>query len=217
MSEKLMIWLRIATRLVLVQVMLVALSLLGLVLVGAAPAVTAAARVLDPVRRDENLPLITTMWKTWRVSLVRSNLAAALPGLLAMAAGGNLLLLEGGLLGPSESAAATGPTGTSPLGGILAAASVLVLLMSSLSWLIAVTLVADPELTPFAALRAAVLFPLVWPGTSLSMLATLGAALLVGAMVPVIAVLWGGVGIVLIVELLVSTRRSIPDSRLHAS
>ena len=80
-----MVWLRIATRLVLVQLTMAALSLLGLVLLGTAPAATAAAAVVGPVRRDEDLPVVRTMWGVWRESLLRSNLAAAPAGLLAAA------------------------------------------------------------------------------------------------------------------------------------
>lgn len=217
-----MTWLRIAMRLVLVQVLLVALSLLGLVLIGTAPAATAAAHVVGPIRRDEHLPLVHTMWQTWRASLVRSNLAAAPAGLLALAAGGNLLLLGGGALGatgpsgPTGLAGAAGLAGLPAFGGAVAALSVLMLAVASLAWLIAVTLVADDELTPLAALRASVLFPLAWPGTTVSMLVTLGAVALLGAIVPVAAALWGGAAIMLVVELLVSTRRQVPDARLAA-
>ena len=131
-----MVWLRIATRLVLVQLTMVALSLLGLGLLGIAPAATAAARVVGPVRRDEALPVVRTMWETWRTSLLRSNLAAAPAGLLAAAAAGNLLLLGTGAL-----------DGAGALAGPVTTASGLVLVLACLTWMITVTLAADPALS----------------------------------------------------------------------
>lgn len=208
MSETLMVWLRIATRLVLVQLMAIALTLLGLVLLGAAPAATATARVVGPVRRDESLPIVRTMWVTWRASLLRSNLAAAPSGALALAAGTNLLLLLAVL-----------PVGGGPstMLGLVVAAAVVVLVLALLAWLIATTLLADPDLSAGEALRASVLFPLAFPGTALSLLVTLAAVGLVCATVPPVAVLWGGSATMLATELLVSARRRLLAERLAAA
>lgn len=188
-----MVWLRIATRLVLVQLTMVSLSLLGLGLLGIAPAATAAARVVGPVRRDEALPVVRTMWETWRTSLLRSNLAAA----------GNLLLLGAGAL-----------DGAGALGGMVTTASGLVLVLACLTWMITVTLAADPDLSAAEALRAGVLFPLVFPGTGLSLLVTLGGVALVGALVTAVAVLVGGAAAMLCAEALVSARRRLLSERL---
>lgn len=207
MSETLMVWLRIATRLVLVQLMAIALTLLGLVLLGAAPAATATARVVGPVRRDESLPIVRTMWVTWRASLLRSNLAAAPSGALALAAGTNLLLL----------AALPAGGGPSTGLGLVGAAAVVVLVLVLLAWLIATTLLADPDLSAGEALRASVLFPLAFPGTALSLLVTLAAVGLVCATVPPVAVLWGGSATMLVTELLVSARRRLLADRLAAA
>lgn len=198
-----MVWLRIATRLVLVQLTMAALSLLGLVLLGTAPAATAAAAVVGPVRRDEDLPVVRTMWGVWRDSLLRSNLAAAPAGLLAAAAAGNLVLLStGGLDGPG------------PAGALLATAAALVLVLSGLTWAISVTLAADPALSTAEVLRAGVLFPFVFPGTGLSLLVTLAAVGLLGAVVPVAAVLAGGAAAMLCTEVLVSARRRLLTEHL---
>ena len=198
-----MVWLRIATRLVLVQLTMVSLSLLGLGLLGIAPAATAAARVVGPVRRDEALPVVRTMWETWRTSLLRSHLAAAPAGLLAAAAAGNLLLLGAGAL-----------DGAGALGGMVTTASGLVLVLACLTWMITVTLAADPDLSAAEALRAGVLFPLVFPGTGLSLLVTLGGVALVGALVTAVAVLVGGAAAMLCAEALVSARRRLLSERL---
>ena len=198
MTEALMVWLRVISRLVLVQVMVVSLTLLGLVLFGAAPAAAAAARVAGPIRRDMALPLVPTMWHTWRSTLWRANLATAPAAILVVAAAGNLLLI-------------TGNTSQVPssLGGVLAPVAVLILLVSMLIWLVSVVLISDESHTPGQVLRAAVLFPIAFPGTALSLLVTLAGVALVGAIAPVLAVLWGASLTVMIVELIVSTRRSL--------
>src|SRR5699024_9815413 len=154
-------------------------------------------------RRDEDRPVVRTMWGVWRESLLRSNLAAAPAGLLAAAAAGNLVLLSTGGLG-----------GPGPAGALLATAAALVLVLSGLTWAISVTLAADPALSTAEVLRAGVLFPFVFPGTGLSLLVTLAAVGLLGAVVPVAAVLAGGAAAMLCTEVLVSARRRLLTEHL---
>jgi len=200
-----MVWLRMLSRLVLMQIMVAALTLLGLVLLGAAPAAAAAARVAGPVRRDEALPLVRTMWHTWRALLGAANLAAAPATLLMVAAAGNLLLLSGG-----------GLPLPGPLAGLLAGVAALILLLGALVWLVSVVLVGEQGSTASQALRAAVLLPIAFPGTALSLLVTLAGAALIGMIAPVLAVLCGASAVVMATELIVSIRRRILQAHLAA-
>lgn len=209
-----MMWLRVATRLVLVQLMLLALSLLGLVLAGTAPAATAAARVVGPVRRDESLPIMGTMWRTWRECFVRSNLAAAPAGALALVAGANLLLLGAGPMALTPAAGGAPWAGTALPVGLVGTVSVAILVIASLAWLVAVVMAVDPALSAGEILRAAVLFPIAFPGTALSLLVTLGAVVLIAAVVPPAAALWGGAAAVLVTDLMVTTRRRLLTEHL---
>ena len=135
MSHQLMAWLQVLTRLVLVQIMMAALTVLGLGLLGAAPAAAAAARVAGPIRRDEALPVVGTMWRTWRATFWRANLAAAPAAVLMAAAAGNLLLLGvGGVRVPP------------PAGGLLASLAALIGLAGLLVWLVSAVLSSEEEL-----------------------------------------------------------------------
>lgn len=198
-----MTWLQLATRLVLVQVMMAALTVLGLGVLGAAPAATAAARVAGPIRRDEAIPVVGTMWRTWRSTFWRANLAAAPAAVLAVAAAGNLALLAvGGVEVPA------------PAGTLLASLSALTGLLAVLVWLIAAVLGGEAGSTPGQVLRAAVLLPLATPGTALSMLVTLAGVALIVTTVPVLGALCGASAVILLMELLVSTRRLLLRHRL---
>ena len=206
MSHRLMEWLQLGTRLVLVQSVMVALTVLGLGVLGAAPAATAAARVVGPIRRDEAIPVVTTMWRTWRSTFWSANLACAPAGALAVAAAGNLVLLT------------TGGAGVpAPAGTLLVSLAALIGLLSLLAWLIAAVLGAEEGSSPGQVLRTAVLLPLAAPGTAVSMLVTLTGVALIAVVVPVWGVLCGASVAILAVELLVSTRRRLLQERLvHA-
>lgn len=198
MSHQLMAWLQVLTRLVLVQIMMAALTVLGLGLLGAAPAAAAAARVAGPIRRDEALPVVGTMWRTWRATFWRANLAAAPAAVLVAAAAGNLLLLgAGGVRMPP------------PAGGLLASLAAMIGLVGLLVWLVSAVLSSEEENSPGQVLRAAVLLPLAVPGTALSLLITLAGVTLIVAVVPVLGVLCGASAAMLLTELLVSTRRQL--------
>ena len=203
MSDRLMVWLQLGTRLVLVQVMMAALTVLGLGVLGAAPAATAAARVVGPIRRDEALPIVRTMWDTWRTAFWRANLATAPATLLASAAAGNLVLLTAGGTGVPA-----------PASALLASLAALTALLTVLVWLIAVVLSSEEGSAPGQVLRAAVLLPLAAPFTALSMLVTLMGVALIVATVPVLGALCGASVVVLLMELLVSTRRLLLRHRL---
>lgn len=198
-----MVWLQLGTRLVLVQVMVAALTVLGLGVLGAAPAATAAARVVGPIRRDEALPIVRTMWRTWRTVFWRANLATAPAALLASAAAGNLVLLTAGGTGVPA-----------PAGALLASLAALTALLAVLVWLIAVVLSSEEGSAPGQVLRAAVLLPLAAPFTALSMLVTLMGVALIVATVPVLGALCGASVVILLMELLVSTRRLLLRHRL---
>ena len=198
-----MVWLQLGTRLVLVQVMMAALTVLGLGVLGAAPAATAAARVVGPIRRDEALPIVRTMWDTWRTAFWRANLATAPATLLASAAAGNLVLLTAGGTGVPA-----------PASALLASLAALTALLTVLVWLIAVVLSSEEGSAPGQVLRAAVLLPLAAPFTALSMLVTLMGVALIVATVPVLGALCGASVVVLLMELLVSTRRLLLRHRL---
>ena len=206
MSHRLMEWLQLGTRLVLVQSVMVALTVLGLGVLGAAPAATAAARVVGPIRRDEAIPVVTTMWRTWRSTFWSANLACAPAGALAVAAAGNLVLLT------------TGGAGVpAPAGTLLVSLAALIGLLSLVAWLIAAVLGAEEGSSPGQVLRTAVLLPLAAPGTAVSMLVTLTGVALIAVVVPVWGVLCGASVAILAVELLVSTRRRLLQERLvHA-
>ena len=198
MSHRLMEWLQLGTRLVLVQSVMVALTVLGLGVLGAAPAATAAARVVGPIRRDEAIPVVTTMWRTWRSTFWSANLACAPAGALAVAAAGNLVLLT------------TGGAGVpAPAGTLLVSLAALIGLLSLVAWLIAAVLGAEEGSSPGQVLRTAVLLPLAAPGTAVSMLVTLTGVALIAVVVPVWGVLCGASVAILAVELLVSTRRRL--------
>ena len=203
MSDRLMVWLQLGTRLVLVQVMMAALTVLGLGVLGAAPAATAAARVVGPIRRDEALPIVRTMWDTWRTAFWRANLATAPATLLASAAAGNLVLLTAGGTGVPA-----------PASALLASLAALTALLAVLVWLIAVVLSSEVGSAPGQVLRAAVLLPLAAPFTALSMLVTLMGVALIVATVPVLGALCGASVVFLLMELLVSTRRLLLRHRL---
>lgn len=203
MSHQLMTWLQVLTRLVLVQLMVMVLTALGLGVLGAAPAAAAAARVAGPIRRDETLPVVGTMWRTWRATFWRANLAAAPPAVLLVAAAGNLLLLTvGGVEVPA------------PAGALLASLAALIGLVALLVWLVSVVLSSEEQSTPGQVLRAAVLLPLAVPGTALSLLVTLAAVALIVAVVPVLGVLCGASAVIMLTELLVSTRRQLLQHHL---
>ena len=206
MSHRLMEWLQLGTRLVLVQSVMVALTVLGLGVLGAAPAATAAARVVGPIRRGEAIPVVTTMWRTWRSTFWSANLACAPAGALAVAAAGNLVLLT------------TGGAGVpAPAGTLLVSLAALIGLLSLVAWLIAAVLGAEEGSSPGQVLRTAVLLPLAAPGTAVSMLVTLTGVALIAVVVPVWGVLCGASVAILAVELLVSTRRRLLQERLvHA-
>ena len=206
MSHRLMEWLQLGTRLVLVKSVMVALTVLGLGVLGAAPAATAAARVVGPIRRDEAIPVVTTMWRTWRSTFWSANLACAPAGALAVAAAGNLVLLT------------TGGAGVpAPAGTLLVSLAALIGLLSLVAWLIAAVLGAEEGSSPGQVLRTAVLLPLAAPGTAVSMLVTLTGVALIAVVVPVWGVLCGASVAILAVELLVSTRRRLLQERLvHA-
>ena len=198
MSHRLMEWLQLGTRLVLVQSVMVALTMLGLGVLGVAPAATAAARVVGPIRRGEAIPVVTTMWRTWRGTFWSANLACAPAGALAVAAAGNLVLLT------------TGGAGVpAPAGTLLVSLAALIGLLSLVAWLIAAVLGAEEGSSPGQVLRTAVLLPLAAPGTAVSMLVTLTGVALIAVVVPVWGVLCGASVAILAVELLVSTRRRL--------
>ena len=206
MSHRLMEWLQLGTRLVLVQSVMVALTMLGLGVLGVAPAATAAARVVGPIRRGEAIPVVTTMWRTWRSTFWSANLACAPAGALAVAAAGNLVLLT------------TGGAGVpAPAGTLLVSLAALIGLLSLVAWLIAAVLGAEEGSSPGQVLRTAVLLPLAAPGTAVSMMVTLTGVALIAVVVPVWGVLCGASVAILAVELLVSTRRRLLQERLvHA-
>lgn len=78
-----------------------ALTLLGLVVLGAAPAACAAGDVLRAHREGRTVPVAATMWGTFRRELVSANLRLLPFGAVQLAGAGTLLLaLRGGVPEP---------------------------------------------------------------------------------------------------------------------
>ncbi|MEE1649442.1 DUF624 domain-containing protein [Brachybacterium sp. J144] len=76
--------------LLLTGIMWLALTLLGLVVLGIGPASSAAADVQLALRDGERPRVVSRMWSTWREELVRGNLRM-LPLLLVQAGAGSML------------------------------------------------------------------------------------------------------------------------------
>ena len=76
--------------LLLTGIMWLALTLLGLVVLGIGPATSAAADVQLALRDGERPRVVSRMWSTWREELVRGNLRM-LPLLLVQAGAGSML------------------------------------------------------------------------------------------------------------------------------
>lgn len=89
--------------LVRVSVIWLALSLLGLVVLGIAPATCAAADVLIAARRGDRVRVVRTMWGSWRSHLVTANIRM-LPLMIVQAGAATTLRLitSGGASSPAE-------------------------------------------------------------------------------------------------------------------
>lgn len=196
-------WLRVAVRLVAVNLLVLLGTALGLVLLGALPALGAASTVLAAsAAGDPPESVWRAYWSAYRAGFRRLNRLGA-PLLVAV------VLLAADAAALPVLAAATGSTGAAAVaaaGLLLLGAAVLVLG----AWFFPVARRYDE---PFGRTwRFLVLAPLTSPGTSLAVLVTLGALGLVGWHLTVLVPLAGVAGALVLTGVVVDRRLDRVDA-----
>lgn len=196
-------WLRVAARLVAVNLLAVLGTLLGGVVLGVLPALAAAATVLGAVAAGEPPESVgRAFWAEYRAGFRRAN-RLGWPLLVVGA------LLVADALALPVLASATGSTGPAAV----AAAGLLVLgagLLVVGAWFLAVLRRYDE---PFGRTwRFLLLAPPASPGTALAVLVTLGALAVTGWHLTVLVPLLGVSGAVLLTGVLVDRRLDTIDA-----
>lgn len=190
-------WLRAAARVVAVNVLALLGTLLGGVLLGALPALGAAGVVLAATAAgDPPESVWRSFWSAYRTDFRRLNRLGA-PLLVAV-----VLLVADALALPvlAEATGSTGPAAVAAAGLLLLGAAVLVLG----AWFFPVARRYDE---PFGRTwRFLVLAPLTSPGTTVSVLVTLGALGLVGWHLTVLLPLAGAAAGLLLTGVVVDRR-----------
>jgi uncharacterized membrane protein YesL len=190
-------WLRVVARVVAVNLLALLGTLLGLVLLGALPALGAASTVLAATAAgDPPESVWRAFWSAYRTGFRRLNRLGA-PLLVAV-----VLLVADALALPvlAEATGSTGPAAVAAAGLLLLGAAVLVLG----AWFFPVVRRYD---APFGRTwRFLVLAPLTSPGTTLAVLVTLGALGLVGRHLSVLLPLAGLAGALLLTGVVVDRR-----------
>lgn len=190
-------WLRVVVRVVAVNLLVLLGTLLGLVLLGALPALGAASTVLAAIAAgDPPESVWRAFWSAYRAGFRRLNRLGA-PLLVAV-----VLLAADALALPvlAEATGSTGPAAVAAAGLLLLGAAVLVLG----AWFFPVLRRYDE---PFGRTwRFLVLAPLTSPGTTLAVLVTLGVLGLVGWHLSVLLPLAGVAGALLLTGVVVDRR-----------
>lgn len=190
-------WLRVVVRVVAVNLLALLGTLLGLVLLGALPALGAASTVLAATAAgDPPESVWRAFWSAYRTGFRRLNRLGA-PLLVAV-----VLLVADALALPvlAEATGSTGPAAVAAAGLLLLGAAVLVLG----SWFFPVARRYDESFG--RTWRFLVLAPLTSPGTTLAVLVTLGALGLVGWHLSVLLPLAGVAGALLLTGVVVDRR-----------
>jgi uncharacterized membrane protein YesL len=190
-------WLRVAVRVVAVNLLALLGTLLGLVLLGALPALGAASTVLAATAAgDPPESVWRAFWSAYRAGFRRLNRLGA-PLLVAV-----VLLAADALALPvlAEATGSTGPAAVAAAGLLLLGAAVLVLG----AWFFPVVRRYDESFA--RTWRFLVLAPLTSPGTTLSVLVTLGALGLAGWHLSVLLPLAGVAGALLLTGVVVDRR-----------
>jgi uncharacterized membrane protein YesL len=190
-------WLRVVVRVVAVNLLALLGTLLGLVLLGALPALGAASTVLAATAAgDPPESVWRAFWSAYRTGFRRWNRLGA-PLLVAV-----VLLVADALALPvlAEATGSTGLAAVAAAGLLLLGAAVLVLG----AWFFPVVRRYD---APFGRTwRFLVLAPLTSPGTTLAVLVTLGALGLAGRHLSVLLPLAGVAGALLLTGVVVDRR-----------
>jgi uncharacterized membrane protein YesL len=190
-------WLRVVVRVVAVNLLALLGTLLGLVLLGALPALGAAGTVLAATAAgDPPESVWRAFWSAYRAGFRRLNRLGA-PLLVAV-----VLLAADALALPvlAEATGSTGPAAVAAAGLLLLGAAVLVLG----AWFFPVLRRYDESFG--RTWRFLVLAPLTSPGTTLAVLVTLGALGLVGWHLSVLLPLAGLAGALLLTGVVVDRR-----------
>ena len=174
-----------------ISVLWALLSLLGLVVLGLAPATVAGADVVIASRHGAKVPVLATMWRSYREHLVPANLRMLPLLLVQLGAAAMLWIVLGG--------GAPGTVGAYVLGGAAVA---------SLSWCTAslAVIVAVPRVRrqdPLVTWRLALLVPGTVPLRFLGLILGLGVWIVVCSLLwPVALLLGAGTAIDLATSLL---------------
>lgn len=174
-----------------ISVLWALLSLLGLVVLGIAPASVAAADVVIASRHGAKVPVLATMWRSYRDQLVAANVRMLPLLLVQLGAAAMLWIVLGG--------GAPGTVGAYVLGGAAVA---------SLSWCTAslAVIVAVPRVRrqdPLVTWRLALLVPGTVPLRFLGLILGLGVWIVVCSLLwPVALLLGAGTAIDLATSLL---------------
>jgi uncharacterized membrane protein YesL len=190
-------WLRVVVRVVAVNLLALLGTLLGLVLLGALPALGAAGTVLAATAAgDPPESVWRAFWSAYRAGFRRLNRLGA-PLLVAV-----VLLAADALALPvlAEATGSTGPAALAAAGLLLLGAAVLVLG----AWFFPVLRRYDESFG--RTWRFLVLAPLTSPGTTLAVLVTLAALGLVGWHLSVLLPLAGLAGALLLTGVVVDRR-----------
>lgn len=179
-AGRLMDWLLFATRLVLVNVLFIAGSLAGLVVLGVFPAAVAATTVLARLRAGETAHVVRDFVAVYRSRFRHANLVGSIFQLAGLLLGLNLLT-------------AMAPAGTqaSPLHAVLLLLSALAGTATLLAAAAAVTLCGHYRDSVLNTWKTAFMLPLVSPGMSVSLLGVLAALAVIFAGAPVLLPLVG--------------------------
>ncbi|WP_258804363.1 YesL family protein [Pseudarthrobacter sp. NS4] len=194
-AGRLMEWLRFATSLVLVNVLFIAGSLAGLVLLGIFPAAVAATTVLARLRAGETAHVVRDFVAVYRSRFRHANLVGSIFWLAGLLLGLNLL-----------AAMVPSGTGASPVSAVLLLLSVLAGAATLLAAAAAVTLCGRYRDSVLNTWKAAFLLPLVSPGMSVSLLGVLAALAVIFAAAPILLPLVGAAVPLLACGALVSRR-----------
>jgi len=172
-------WLGFATRLVLVNVLFVAGTLVGMVLLGLFPAAVAASAVLGRLRLgDSSDHLVRDFARVYRSQFWQANRVGSIFWLAGV------VLFLNGLTAGSTSAA-------SPVHAVLLVFAALAGLGALAAAVTAVALCSRYRDSVTSVWRTALVLPLVSPLMSLSLLATLAAAVVVFSALPALVPLVG--------------------------
>ncbi|WP_141895748.1 YesL family protein [Microbacterium kyungheense] len=202
-AGRVMSWLRVVASLIVVNLLFVAGALVGLVVLGLAPAALAATACLTLLRDGAFAPgggaeqgLARTFVRTYRARFWRANLLALPFGVVAV-----LLVLDTAVL----------PALDGPIAAALAVFTWVVGAAALLAFVAALTVAVRYDEAPGAVLRYAAVLPFTSPVTSLVLLATLAVIGVALSLLPMLIPLVGFAVVLFVAGWFVDHRLAVLD------